>query len=165
MASVESSLDADEHLALALRALRSGDWEQALAHLELALERDPDHGPSHHLRGGLYAGMRRFDLAIPEMERAVELEADPAPARFELGMLHLCHGRIGTAREIWKPLAELGEEHALFLFQRGMLQMVDGRFDACLTDLERGLDRSASHPALSREMRKVIERVRKARGA
>jgi len=158
-------LDADELVALALQATRRGDTRAALAQLERALERDPRHGPARHLRAGLWAGMQRFDLAIPEMERAVALEADPAPARFELGMMLLSNGRIDEARKAWQPLEALGEEHALFLFQRGMLSMVADRFDETIADLERGIARNQANPSLNREMQKVVERVRRARAS
>jgi Tfp pilus assembly protein PilF len=165
LARTESVLDADELVALALRATQRGDTQAALGHLERAVARDPRHGPAHHLRAGLYAGQKRFDLAIPEMQLAVELDADPAPARFELGMMLLSTGRIEEARRAWQPLEALGEEHALFLFQRGMLAMVADRFDETLADLERGIARNHANPSLNREMQKVIERVRRARAS
>ena len=155
------SLDADELVALAVRATRSGNSKQAVAYLTRALESNPDHGPAHHLLAGLYASMKRFDRAVAEMQRAVELEADPSCARFELGMMYFTIARIADARAAWEPLEALGEDHALCWFARGMQRLIRDEFEDCVADLQRGLSCNVVSPALNQQIEKVIAMARR----
>jgi tetratricopeptide (TPR) repeat protein len=160
----DSLLDADELLHLAIRATDDNQSDKAIEFLKQLLAVDPKHATAHYLLGAVHAGLGLYDRAIAEMSTAMELDANlPPTAAFQLGLLYMTTRRLDDARSTWSALDPLGEENPLFLFKRGMLHLAEDDFDACITDLQRGIHLNGGQDQLNRDMQGVIERAEAAR--
>jgi len=113
-------------VALATRGqeqLRSGDFDEARAHLERAIEFDPSEASFHLLLALLF--FRRGDLfeARQKTDRSLELAPGLVEARELSGDIHYQQGSLEKARAEWEQaLAEAGSRgHPL----RAKLERVD----------------------------------------
>jgi Flp pilus assembly protein TadD len=113
-------------VALATRGqeqLRSGDFDEARAHLERAVEIAPSEASYHLLLGLLF--FHRGDLfeARQRVDRALEIAPGLAEARELSGDIHYQHGSLEQARVEWElALAAAGpRDHPL----RAKLDRVD----------------------------------------
>ena len=157
-----STLDVDELLMLTARAIGKNDSKQAMDYVGRVLELAPENAQAYHLLGGLHASSARVDQAVAALTRALDLDPQLSVARFQLGLLQLTSGRIAEAAIVWHPLDSLGEDHPLHLFKRGMLHLIRDEFTQCVDDLERGISLNSENHALNKDMRKVMERARRA---
>ncbi|HHJ13939.1 MAG TPA: tetratricopeptide repeat protein [Gammaproteobacteria bacterium] len=149
------ALDADELMHLALHATNQNQPEQAITHLKRVLELTPANGKAFYLLGALHAEIGLYERAIDEMTRAVELEPDLSTAHFQLGLLYITSGLVDEAEQAWRPLDSLGEDDPLYLFKRGMLHLVRDEFEACIADLNRGIEANTMNEDLNNDMRRV----------
>lgn len=65
---------ADLHRELALLTAELGDEDEALGHLQRAVELEPEHVPTRVRYGDLLARSRRFEAAVEQYDRALELQ-------------------------------------------------------------------------------------------
>ena len=162
--TAEPTIDVEETLALATRAIQRGDDARGIALLRKVLEADPENAFAYHMMGGIHASAGNPEEALLAMSQAVELRPDWSEARFQLGLYQLMSGRVKLAETIWEPLDALEEEDPLRLFKRGMLHLVADEWDACIEALERGVERApATMRSLANEMRKVVQQARDAK--
>ena len=162
MKKKRSTLDVDELLMLAVRAIGKNDTKQAMDYVGRVVALAPENAQAYQLLGGLHASSGRFEQAAAALTRALDLDPRLSVARFQLGLLHLTSGRIPEATIVWDPLDTLGEDHPLHLFKRGMLHLIRDEFAQCVDDLERGISLNTESPALNKDMRNVIEKARRA---
>lgn len=66
----------DDHLAAAQQELDRWNQAEAIGHLDLALELDPDHAVAHFLRGAAKRETGDFEGAEADYSRALELSPD-----------------------------------------------------------------------------------------
>ncbi len=147
-----ATLDAEELIFLALRAMEQDRDEYAIDCLKRALIVEPDSGIAHHLLGALYTQLGMIDRGLIEMTAAVKHAPALHIARFQLGLLYFTSGDIGAAQTVWEPLAELPDDHPLDLFRRGILHLARDEFEPCLALLARGLERNTDYPSLNNDM-------------
>ena len=147
-----ATLDAEELIFLALRAMEQDRDEYAIDCLKRALIVEPESGIAHHLLGAVYTQLGMIDRGLIEMTAAVKHAPALHIARFQLGLLYFTSGDIGAAQTVWEPLAELPEDHPLDLFRRGILHLARDEFEPCLALLARGLDRNTDYPSLNNDM-------------
>jgi tetratricopeptide (TPR) repeat protein len=73
-------------------ALGEARWEDALRHLDVALQRNPDDARIHFGEGLAYAGLRRYEDARDQFSRATSGPELEAAAEFDLARLDLRRG-------------------------------------------------------------------------
>ncbi len=156
----ESQLDSEELMHLAMHAT---SHEQAIDYLKRILEISQENGKAYYLLAAIHAQIGMYDRATLEMTKAVELEPDLPTAHFQLGLLHITSGRVTEAERAWSPLDKLGESDPLFLFKRGMLHLINDEFDACIADLNHGIELNQLNDALNNDMQKIIVQAEQAR--
>jgi tetratricopeptide (TPR) repeat protein len=93
----EQSADAHQNLGCTL--MRLGQTEEALSHLERAIELRADHPEAHNALCVLMAGKGRLPEAVEAGYRAVRIRPDYAEAKFNLGRALMLQGRSGQALE------------------------------------------------------------------
>jgi Tfp pilus assembly protein PilF len=153
------NLDADELTHLAVKAMRSGRDDDALQLLQRAIERYPQDGNPHHLRGAILASRHQPAQAIEAMTQALTLNPQLVGARFQLGLLHFTSGNVFEAQSVWQPFENLDERHPLRLFKSGMLHLAKDEFEDCIALLEQGIALCDTE-SINKDMRRVIEKVR-----
>lgn len=152
-------LDAAELTHLAIKAMRGGRDNDALGLLQRAIERDPEDGNPHHLRGAILASQGEFKKAIEAMTLALSLSPQLAGARFQLGLLHFTSGEIPEAKSVWQAFDELDAHHPLRLFKNGMLHLANDEFEDCVELLEQGISLCDTE-SINNDMRRVIAKIR-----
>ncbi len=78
-------------------AVLEGELEVARAHLETALERDPNHVRALTNRGNLKLEAGELDAAVADYERAIKLDDGFANAHHNLGVAYRRQGQIGRS--------------------------------------------------------------------
>jgi len=152
-------LEADELLALGLRASAAGDAASALSFFKLALARHPGHAHAHWMLGAEYAALQLPDRAHQHLARAVELDPALPVARFQLGLLRLTRGDVEGAEQTWQGLDERPADDPLRRFGRGLLLLVRGRPAEAQLELRAAADDPATDPALRRDLKAVLGRI------
>jgi tetratricopeptide (TPR) repeat protein len=160
MRNESTNLDTEELLHLALHA---DNHDHAIDYLKRILEISQDNSRAYYLLGAIHAEIGMYDRATEEIARAVELKLDLPTAHFQLGLLHITCGHIEQAEQAWLPLDKLGESDPLLLFKRGMLHLVNDRFNACIDDLNKGIELNNLNEALNEDMRNILAKAEQAR--
>lgn len=96
---------------------------------------------------------------------ALQRAPDLAIARFQLGLLQLTSGRPAAAQATWAPLDRLPEADPLRLFKTGLEALAHGDLEQALGWLQEGVAKNASNEPLNLDMRLLIDRISRARGA
>lgn len=158
---METRLDADELLHLALAATDQDRPDDSINYLKKGLEIAPNDGRLYYLLGAVHAELGMYDRAIEEMGKAVELAPGLNTAHFQLGLLHLTSGNVPAADAAWKPLDDVGLEDPLRLFKTGLLHLVRDEFEKCVDHLRRGIERNTMNEQLNHDMQRVIGEAEK----
>jgi hypothetical protein len=115
--NIETDVDAEELLFIAIKAMKADRDEDAIACLKRAVE---------------------------DMTQATALDPSLGNAALQLGLLHLITGDVQRARHVWAPLEALAEDDPLRLFKRGMEYFLDEHYDQTLAEIRRGMRAEAS---------------------
>lgn len=144
---------------LAIKAMRAGRDDEALALLQRAIDRNPKEANAYHLRGAILVANGQPKEAIAEMTQALTLNPDLPGARFQLGLLHFTSGNVFDAQLVWQPFESLDERHPLRLFSKGMLHLARDEFESCIALLEQGIS-LCTVESINKDMQRVIDKVR-----
>ena len=98
---------ADAHHWLAICQLQLGDFDAALAEVELALAIDPRFAEARTLRGDLLSAGGRVEEGLHDLRAAVNLNPDRAAAHIALGRALTGVGQTGDAAEQFSYAADL----------------------------------------------------------
>jgi tetratricopeptide (TPR) repeat protein len=107
--------------------------------------------------GAEYAQIGMYERSAEHLKKAIAIDPAMHIARFQLGLLYLTSGQIAEASTTWAPLNTLGVAHYLFLFKSGLEHLASDQFDACRDCLNRGIASNADNPALSDDMRRILD--------
>jgi len=91
----------------ACKAKDKGQPEQSIAHLEKALEIDPDYMEAHVNLAAAMLRKGQVSQAVPHLERAIELDPAAAPAYLNLGIAYLNQGRNEDAARAARQACKL----------------------------------------------------------
>ncbi|MDR2858129.1 MAG: hypothetical protein LBV50_09815 [Novosphingobium sp.] len=150
----------DEIMATLVGLLQQ-DEPAGLARLDELAGRYPDDARLLFLKGSMMAARKDYDGARKAMRQAVDAAPDFAIARFQLGFLLLTCGEPWAARETWGPLHGLPEGHYLLHFVRGLSHLIHDAFPAAIGELERGIAANSENLPLNRDMRLIIDEIRR----
>ena len=154
-------LDADELLALGLRASAAGDAASALCFFKRAVVRHPGqgHARAHWMLGAEYAALHLPERALEHLARAVELDPAQPVARFQLGLLRLTSGDVEGAEQAWCRLEERPPGDPLRRSGRGLLLLARGRPTEARLELQAVAADPATDPALRRDLEALLGRI------
>jgi Flp pilus assembly protein TadD len=99
-AETDSDLAAtDQDYAAARKAIVARQWEEAIARLQKAEVRHPDHADLQNDLGYAHRNLRQFDAAFEHYERAIELEPRHRGAHEYIGEAYLMVGDVPNAEK------------------------------------------------------------------
>lgn len=155
------SLDAEELMHLAMRAMRENRDEDALLFLKHAIAQAPADGRLHYSLGALHAELGMAQRAISEITRATELNPELSVAHFQLGLLHVAGRGPERAQQAWGDRSAPG---------RRCHQSFQGRHEPLPQRPLRGRHRAAqprhcaqpAERALNEQMERVIAQAAEA---
>jgi len=157
-ANIDTSLDAEELLFIAIKAMQADRDEEAIDYLKRALSVSPGDARLHYLLGAVHAQLGLYAREIEEMTQATALDPSLANASLQLGLLHLISGNVELARRAWAPLAALEREDPLRLFKTGMDAFLDGDYERAIARIKHGMERCELE-SLNREMQRIVEQA------
>jgi len=96
--------EADVFVAKAIIAYEEKRYEEALAALRQALERDPKHVDALYYTGLVRSAQGRLDLAVEPLEKAYTLDPKDQAVVFQLGVVYFSLGRYEQAQPRLEPL-------------------------------------------------------------
>ena len=157
--STSASRQAEDSIQAGLAASQANDTRAAISLFEQAAALTPESGLPHFLLGSEFAALGAVDKAELAFANAVLLAPAFHLARYQLGLLQFSSGRAAVALVSWGPLLTLDEGEALPHFVRGFAALAQDQFDAARAHFESGLERNSNNPALSDDIRKVMDRM------
>ncbi|WP_434384528.1 tetratricopeptide repeat protein [Melittangium boletus] len=95
-----------------------GDTEQALAHLTLAMEMDPQYSEYANERGSLWLKAAQPDKALADFRRAIEHSPPYAEVWINLGQCYRLMGRPQQAAQAFSAALDLAPRHLVALRSR-----------------------------------------------
>ena len=120
---------ADELVAAATQAMRSGDQDAALNLAAKALEADPKSVKACTFRAALYDNRREFDKAVADYGKVIELSPKLTIAWQRRGEDHFRLGHFKESVADFDKVIELEPGHAPHHWQRGISLYYAGEFD------------------------------------
>jgi tetratricopeptide (TPR) repeat protein len=155
--TMNTRLDPDELIHLAVAASDRNDTASAIAFLKQAIDESPGFAKAHYLLGAEHAQLGMFDRAVTDMQTAISHDPDLHSARFQLGMLLLTSRQPEQAAAVWEPLDALGPSHYLVMFRDGLLQLARDDFAACSASLKAGIAANRENAPLNGDMEKILK--------
>jgi len=153
-----AGLDQEELVHLAIEASGQQRHGDAIEYLKQSLAKAKNF-KALYLLAAEHAQIGLTERAIEEFQQALEIEPGMAAARFQLGLLFLCNARVQEALETWKPLEKAGAHDPYAVFAGGLAKLARDEFTAAAADLKRGMEINRVNPALSTDMKRVLERI------
>lgn len=150
-------LDTDELLRLVLDAMNNGRDAEAMVMLKTLLEREPDHAMARYLLAAQHAQLGMMDRAEAGFREVVERAPDFPIARFQLGQLLLTRGEADEAVRVLSPL--VARDDAVGAFSRGLSAAGRDDIAGAMGELSAGLQLPQDNPALTGDMRQLLERL------
>lgn len=146
-------------IAQGLAASQAGDAARALALFARAQEMAPDSGVPPFLIASEHAAAGDVDAAEAAFAGAVLVAPGFALARYQLGLLQFSSGRAAVALLTWAPLLDAAAGDPLSHYVRGFAALAQDDLAGALLHLREGLASPNDNPAVSADIRRVIESV------
>lgn len=131
-------------------ALRSRNYEDAMAALERAVELHPEHSDSWLKLGISRSALGDWDGAIEAYGRLVEIDPEHAKAHYNLGNVHFRRGDLENAVVEYGKALELEPDYMLAAFNSGWMLRQLGRADEAERSFRRCLELPAADPRATR---------------
>ena len=88
---------ADEHLDMGFDYLDQGQFDQAIAEFQTAIQLDPDDANAHYNLGLAYQKQDKLDEAAAANQEAIQIDPDLADAHNNLGLIYDTQGKPDQA--------------------------------------------------------------------
>jgi len=119
-----------------------GQYDEAIAHLQKALEIDPDDAVAHFNLGTALLHQGRSDEGIIQCQKALEIDPEYALAHYNLGDALFFKGRVDEAITHYQKALELKIDSDADKIHNnlGMALLQKGRVDEAMAQLQYALD-------------------------
>jgi serine/threonine-protein kinase len=167
--AVAKALQADPELAEAhamlafVRFVCDYDWAGAEQEFELALELNPNSGPTYDAYGLMLSALGRYDEALVVQRRAHEL--DPLAHRLDRSTTMLRAGRYDEALEIAHEVNQLDPHFALARATLGWAYIHKNQPELGLAELERAVQLAPDSTMFLAQLGEALGQVGKAEAA
>ena len=86
----------------------SGNYQEAIAAYDRAIELNPDLAEAYYVRGAAYNSLGDPNRALQDLDKTIELNREYAGAYYHRGLAHHKLGNPDRAMENYKLSAKLG---------------------------------------------------------
>ncbi len=119
--------------------LEHGKTDEAIVHLQKALELDPDAVELNYNLGNAFAKKGRFEDAVVHLQKVVALQPRFLDAVYNLGNAYLQTGRLESASVCFAKALVIQPDDVMARNNLGSVLVLLGRFDHAIVCLEDGL--------------------------
>ncbi len=137
------SVDADSPLAnlnLASHLIDRGEFTEAEAHLQRAIQSNPTAGLNWAGLGRIAESRKQYELALQYYGRAVELDPNEPRSRFQFGNLLAIHGQFAAAVQQYQEAMRYRPDWAELHDNLGVLPYLHlGELDAAIAEFNEAL--------------------------
>jgi tetratricopeptide (TPR) repeat protein len=130
---------ADSRYLLGLIFHQRGDAAQAVRHIDLALDKNPDNILALNSRGAALNALKRFDEALASYDRSIALQPDFVEALLNRGNTLKELQRLDEALASFDRALAVQPDHAGAHYHRGVALHALERFDEALASYDRAL--------------------------
>ena len=120
--------------------LQRGKENEAVAHLQKALELDPNQFEVYNNLGYALLEMGRVNESFPHLQKALELEPNRATIHFNLGNALLQSGLVDEAIVQLEKATEIDPTYVPAYSNLGHALLIKGRVDESLASLQKALE-------------------------
>ena len=129
----------DDQLSLAEQHAGNGEFAEAVAAYDAAIELQPEHAVAHHSRGLMYVKLGQNEKAIKDFDKAVELDDQFSDAYRTLAQLHLKLKNYEKAIKSFSQLLKLKPKDAAAHISRGLAYVATAKFDKAIADFSKAI--------------------------
>ena len=130
----------------AAKAMRAGDFDQAIQTWQEIVRREPDKIENRLALSYAFYKQKRLVDSYKEAMNALELDRNNARGRSLVGAVYLAAGRIDEARDILHAAITLNPDDALGLSNSALIDFYENRSKIGLTKLRRATFLEANEP-------------------
>ena len=130
----------------ALRSGHKGQWEEAIACYQKAIELDPKLAKAHYNLGLALADKGQLDEAIASYKKALAIDPKHAMAHYDLGIALVRTAQVDEAIVWYKKAIALDPKYAEAHCNLGQAFRTQGRFAEALAAVQRGHELGTKRP-------------------
>lgn len=146
MAEVQALVQSDRsHVARGLRLLRAGQYAEAVAEYEKAVQLNPQAVTAHANLINLYGKLGQIEKAEEHYREATARDPDHAPAHFNLGVIRLGAQRHEEAAEAFRRAVDTDPYYADAYLNLGIVLEQQGWTEQALAQYQRAVTHSPNY--------------------
>ena len=131
---------AHEHLNAAYNFYKQGNFLNALAEYNKAIEDDPNNNEAYYNRGVTFLKTGENDKALSDFKRSIELDPHHFQSYRNLDWVLFKQREWETIINYWSEFIQLEPQHAQAYLERGGAYYHQGNWDAALKDIKKSCD-------------------------
>ena len=136
---------AEVYLRWGKEKYKLGNYENAIADYDIAIQLNPDHADIYNNRGNAKHQLGRYDAAITDYDIAIQLNPDHADIYNNRGNAKHQLGRYDAAITDYDTAIQLKPNYAEAYNKRGRAKHKLGRYDAAITDYDTAIQLKPNH--------------------
>lgn len=128
------------HRNLGLLSLHKGDFQEAIAHFNEALEFNPSHYEIYNYLGIAYNNWKKYPKAMSNFSRVLELAPDLLSVRYKVAVVLYNLRKYDEALEEMQHLVALNPKFADFHFHLGVVYAHQRQFEQAQKSFSRAIE-------------------------
>ena len=139
------SKSAENYFEAGNKASQRGNYKDAIANYDRAIERKPNHASAYNNRGITKANLRDYPAAIADYDRAIELNPDFTEAYNNRGNAKAELGKYLGAITDYDRAIELKPDYAVTYYNRGTTKVNLENYHDAIADFDRAIELKPDH--------------------
>jgi tetratricopeptide (TPR) repeat protein len=129
-----------QHYDRGVNLAKAGQYEQAIAEFDKAIELDPNYTAAYANRGNVYSQIGQHDKAIADCNKAIELDPDDAEVYGNRAAVYSHMGEHDKAIADYNKAIELDPNYAQAYYNRGIAYSSLGEYDKAIADYTKAIE-------------------------
>jgi tetratricopeptide (TPR) repeat protein len=125
---------ADEHLDMGIDYLDQGQFDQAIAEFQTAIQLDPGDAGAHYNLGLAYQKQDKLDEAAAAYQEAIQLDPDMAEVHNNLGLIYDDQGKPDQAIAEYQEAIRIDPDDDTAHYNLGLFYYDQGQLDQAIAE-------------------------------
>ena len=130
---------ADDHMERGMEYYERGEYDEAVAKFQAAIELEPDDAGTHRNLGTAYLEQGKYEEAAAAYEKAIELDPDFGEAYGDLAGAYVNLGRLSEAIAAGEKAIELAPDYAMAYNNLGFAYYTQGMLDEAIAEYQEAI--------------------------